>query len=139
MGITFDTLKSYRGKNITCEDVKNLTKQEAEAIYKKNYWDKLKGDQINSQSIAEILFDYGVLSGIGKASKVIQELVGVSADGVIGPKTIEAINNQDPKNLFDRIKMNRRSYFDQIVKNNPSQKRFLLGWNNRNNSFVFVS
>lgn len=136
-GITIYTLTAYRGHALTCQDVKNLTKEEAEKIYKKYYWDKIKGDDINSQSVAELLLDYAVHSGVTKASKVIQELVGVTVDGVIGAKTIQAINNQDPRNLFDRLKMNRKSYFDGIVRANPSQAKFLKGWNNRLNSFVF--
>lgn len=137
MGITQETLKSYRGKSVSVEDVKNLTKTEAEAIYKKNYWDKIKGDDITSQSVAELLFDYAVHSGVSKAAKSIQQLVGVTTDGVIGQKTIQAINEQEPKSLFERLKMNRKSYSDGIVRANPSQQKFLKGWNNRVNSFVF--
>lgn len=137
LGITLDTLKNYRNKATDCNDVKDLTKKEAEAIYKKNYWDKIKGDQISSQSVAELLFDYAVHSGISRASKVIQELVGVEADGVIGPKTVEAINKQDTKDLFERLKRNRKSYFDAIIRSNPSQKKFLKGWNNRVDKFIF--
>lgn len=137
MGITMDTLKAYRGKAVSVDDVKNLTKEEAIAIYKKNYWDKIKGDSINSQSLAELLFDYAVHSGVGKASKVIQTLVSVPSDGVIGPKTIEAINKQNAKDLFEKLKQNRKAFLESIVKNNPSQSKFLKGWLNRVNSFTF--
>lgn len=139
LGVTIPALKSFRGKSVTCTDIKNLTKGEAELIYKKNYWDKIKGDDIKSQSVAEFLADYAVHSGISKASKVVQELVGVNADGVIGPKTVDAINKQDSKTLFDKLKLNRRTYFEGIVRANPSQQKFLKGWMNRINSFVFKS
>lgn len=137
MGITRASLSSYRGKTVTCSDVRNVSKAEATNIYKKNYWDKIKGDDINSQNVANLLFDFAVNSGVNKASKSIQELVGVSQDGIIGSKTIEAINKQDAEELFNRLKQYRRSYYDAIVRNNPSQKAFIRGWTNRLNSFKF--
>lgn len=139
MGITIFTLEDYRNKPVICQDVKNLTKEEAGKIYKKNYWDKVSADNISSQSVAEFLFDYGVNSGINKAAKSLQSILGVVQDGNIGPKTIKAVNEHDPQKLFNGLKQNRIDFLNSIVRNNPSQKRFLNGWMNRVNSFTFSS
>lgn len=139
MGITQKTLEGYRGRKVTVDEVKNLTKYEATLIYKKNYWDKLKLDQVNSQSVADMLMDFAVNSGVSKAAKVVQGLVGVSQDGIIGPKTIEAINKENPKDLFQKLWDYRNNYYESIVRNNPSQKVFLKGWKNRLNRIEFTS
>lgn len=119
--------------------VKNLKSEEAKIIYKRLFWDKLKADDIKSQSVAEILFDFAVNSGVTLASKKIQYLVKVSQDGIIGNKTIEAINKLDPKSLFNSIKEIRIKYYKDIILNNPKLKIFEKGWMNRINSFKFKS
>lgn len=136
-GVTRFTLEDYRNHPVTCQDVKNLTKEEAGKIYKKNYWDTIGGDLITSQSVAEFLFDFGVNSGTGRAAKALQSILGVTQDGKIGPKTIKATNERDPKKLFEDLKQNRLDFVNSIVRNNPSQKKFLKGWTNRINSFIF--
>lgn len=60
-------------------------------------------------------------------------MLGVTADGIVGPKTLAAINSQDPKELFTKVYNARAAHFNAIVKNNPSQKKWLKGWMNRIN------
>ena len=77
--------------------------------------------------------------GSGKWGIIIpQRLLGVEADGVVGPLTIAAVNKQSPADLFARIKAARITFLNDIVKNNPSQKIFLKGWINRLNDLKFV-
>jgi lysozyme family protein len=58
-------------------------------------------------------------------------LLGVTADGIVGTKTVAAINND--KNIKTKIYNARKAYFEAIVKRNPSQKKWLNGWMNRIN------
>ena len=67
-------------------DIKNLTTDEAKAIYKKDYWDKIKGDNINSDEIAYEIFDTAVNMGVRTSSKIAQMVVGAYPDGFIGAK-----------------------------------------------------
>jgi lysozyme family protein len=124
--------------DIDVNDLKLITAQDAASIAKAHYWDKLKADQINNQSIAEFLVDFAYNCGVGTAAKKIQEVVGVTKDGVIGPDTLRVINSSNQHDTFDKLKQKRESYYRAIVAGNPSQAKFLKGWLNRNNSFKFT-
>ena len=61
-----------------------------------------------------------------------------SPDGIIGPKTLAAINSANPRELFDRLWQARKQFYLNIVKRDPTQKEFLNGWMNRLDSFQFA-
>lgn len=127
-GITQATLSAFRGKPVSESDVKNLTEQEAKMIYRSKYWNPLACDNIKSQIIATILFDQGVNKGITAAAKNIQEAVGVKVDGMIGPKTLAAINSKlDRETAFRFICISQEGYA-RIVQKDHTQARFLVGW-----------
>lgn len=123
--------------DIDVDDLKSITSQDAAIIYKRLYWDRIQGDNINSQSVATLLFDFAVNSGISKAVKVIQSILSLTPDGILGQKTISLINQSNAKNLFDILKIKREQYYRSIVQNNPSQSVFLNGWLNRLSKFQF--
>ena len=134
-GITIGTYRYYFGKAKTCDDLKKMTDEEWNHIFKVGYWDKWKADEINSQSIANIVVDYVWASGV-YGIKFFQRILCVVDDGIVGKKTIAALNGYKNQNdLFQKIWNRRKKHFDDIVKNNPSQKVFLKGWYNRLNSF----
>ena len=62
------------------------------AFYKSNYWDKVCGDNLKSQNIANILFDTAVLEGYTAAIKRAQNIVGVTANGVMSEELITKLN-----------------------------------------------
>lgn len=117
--------------------IKELKKDQARRIYKRLFWDPLQADNIQSQSVAEILFDFAVNSGVGTAARAIQKIVNVAQDGSIGPKTLSEINKKDAKQLFEEIKTFRKQFYSKIIANNPKLKVFQKGWNNRIESFKF--
>lgn len=125
--------------DIDVEDLKLSTEQDAMRISKKMYWDKIMGDQINSQTIAEFLFDWAYNSGVSTAVKYVQKFLPGIPDGIMGPKTIANINAENPEVLFDQLKVSRELFYRSIVSNNPTQEKFLKGWLNRNNTFEFIS
>lgn len=100
-------------------------------FYKTEFWDKMKLDQVTSQKIAEEMMVFGVNAGIGSAVKAAQKVVGVVADGVIGSKTIAALNSFDPKVFdveFDKAEI---AHYEMLVSKNPSFVKFINGWRNR--------
>ena len=102
-----------------------------EAFYKKEFWDKAKLDDVVSQQVANEIFIAGVNMGIKKAVMLAQKLVSVPQDGVVGPKTLKAINAYDDV-LFDEMyDILEKDYYDQIVVNNPSKRIYAKGWRNR--------
>lgn len=110
-------------------DIKNLTKDGAKAIYKIVYWDKVNGDQINDQNLATAVFDFAVNAGTGTAIKQIQKTLNVTVDGVLGPKTMAALNASS--GLSKSFAKRRARYYIDIVKNKPTQIEFLASWINR--------
>ena len=122
-------------------DMKLLSKDDFKFILRK-YWDKWQGDQIKNQSIANILVDW--YWGSGKWGIVIPQRIlgfkGKQCDGVAGKETLKRLNaeiDKDAEALFNKIFLARVKFLDDIVKNNPSQKRFIKGWKNRLNDFKF--
>lgn len=103
-------------------------------FYKVNFWDKIKGDSIISQRIAELLYDYSVHSG-KRATTSIQSILGLKQDGIIGNVTLSAINNSDEDCLFSQLK-NERLTFLVNLSEKQSQRKFRDGWISRVNSFV---
>ena len=138
-GVTLSTFRKYFGKSKTVNDLKNITNEQWQYIFKKGYWDRWKADLIKNQSIAELLVDWLYNSGVW-GIKYPQQVLGVVSDGVVGPKTIAAINSyQNQEELFNRLWNRRKKHYEDIVKKNPNQKVFLRGWMNRLNSFKYSS
>jgi lysozyme family protein len=84
------------------------------------------------------LVDWRWLSG-SYGIKIPQRLLGVVPDGVVGPKTIAAVNAADPKKLFDDIKAARVQYINDIIVKTPTNERFRRGWMNRLDAMRFES
>lgn len=135
-GVTLNTYRSYCGQEKTIKDLRNMSYGTWCDIMKDMYWDKCLADSIDNQSLAEILVDWCVNSGLVGLRKV-QEIVGTKPDGIAGPKTLAAINGADAKELFDRIMAARKQFFINIVKRNPNQRVFINGWMNRLLMFKF--
>ena len=135
-GVTLKTFQKYYGKERTVEDLKRITEDQWYHIFKSGYWDALQADEIDNQSIANILVDWAWGSGPKTAIRQIQGLLGVKIDGFVGPITLQAINEADPQSLLNLIVKRREAFYFTIVQNNPSQEVFLKGWLNRLRAFV---
>jgi lysozyme family protein len=85
-------------------------------VYKEEYWDKIGGDKINSQRIADTLVHWAWGSGISTPSKAIQNIVGTTPDGQIGDKTINAINNSNEPDTFAKIKQAHIDHWTNLLK-----------------------
>ena len=126
-GITLAELTEWRGRKQTKTDVKNLSKIEAKNIYKKKYWDPLNLDNVDDP-LATIIFDQAVNRGVWRVARELQGIVGVSKDGVIGPKTLSAINNFSARYLGFVFIKSAQLYYIDICKSDKSQLIFLSGW-----------
>lgn len=140
-GVTIGTYKEYRKKKglpePTVEDLKKLSDDEWIDILKTYYWDRWKADQIQNQSIANILVDWVWASGVHGIKKP-QVLLGVKADGIVGKATLAAINGYPSQHeLFDKIKQARLDFVNSICHSRPANEKFRCGWCNRINDFIF--
>lgn len=136
--------------DIDVDDLKLLTNEDVrDRVLVPHYWNRWKADTINDQKIANILVDWVWASG-SHGIKSPQRLLGVNVDGIVGPKTIEAVNFADPQSLFLAIYDERVKFINNIVERSVSeyekkigrkatetellkytQKRFRKGWLNR--------
>ena len=139
-GVTLGTLIDWRRKQgkpkPTVGELRVLRYSEWLAILKSVFWDPCKADSIVNQSIAEMLVDWRWVNGT-QAIRDAQTAFTLVPDGIIGPKTLAALNSTPAKTVFIRLKYAREASYRKIVQRNPSQQIFLKGWINRTNSIVF--
>jgi lysozyme family protein len=100
-------------------------------FYRLNYWDRIRGNEIADQQIAESIFNFGVNAGVGLAIKLAQVVAGATPDGGIGPKTIELLNRCTAKNFTASYALAKITRYAEICNRNRDQSKFLLGWINR--------
>jgi len=140
MGVTIATYRTYCRKKgrtePTCEDLKKITESEWQDIFKTMYWDKWKADCIDNQSIANILVDWIWASGYATI-KNVQGILKVDTDGIVGTRTLAALNFACQKYLFREIHDERIKFVEAIVARDTSQARFINGWKNRINYFKY--
>ena len=139
-GVTIGTFTQFcKGKGRpapSVQDLKNISDSDWKEIIKSLYWDRWKADDIKSQSVANILVDWVWASGV-HGIKRPQRLLGVIADGLVGSKTITALNALDAATVFKMIKEDRTKFVDEICKARPANERFRKGWLNRINSIKY--
>lgn len=135
-GVTIAVFRKYYGNYKTCNDLKNITDTQWLHILKTGYWDKMKADQIENQSIANLCVQMCWGSGPVTAIKKIQSCLGANPDGIVGPKTLALLNAPNRKATFDKLWNMRRTWFINIAKVGNNQK-FLKGWLNRLNDYKF--
>ena len=100
-------------------------------FYKVNFWDRVRGDELTNQAIAETIFNFSVNTGVSVAAKLAQLIVGVTPDGAIGTKTVERLNVCTAEKFLPAYALAKISRYAQICNKDRSQSKFLLGWINR--------
>ncbi len=136
--------------DIDVQDLKLISNKDVrDRVLKPAFWDRWKADRIKSQGVANILVDW--VWGSGKHGIVIpQRLLGVVPDGIVGEKTLAAVNAADPRQLFDAIFEARKKFLHDITNQSIARyerkigrkateaelkkhtnKRFIKGWLNR--------
>jgi lysozyme family protein len=117
-------------------NMQTISQIEAIAYYRAHYWKDLYS-QINSQLVAEKLFDMGVLMGVGTAVKLLQttlkSTIMIVPDGVFGPQTLTDVN-QVGDALLQSYRNMLLHHAVNIAGNAPNDSEFLHGWMNRINS-----
>lgn len=131
-GVTLTTWKSQGydkdgDGDIDVDDLRIITDEDALAILKRNYWNRWRADEIKDQSIANLLVDWVWSSGT-YGIKIPQRILGVTVDGIVGPKTLAAVNDGYALGTFRRLHNERREYLQRIVQINPTQRVHLNGW-----------
>ena len=127
LGVTKAVYDKWIGRESTEQEMRDLTPMDVAPIYKKNYWDKVRGDDLPG-GVDWCAFDWAVNSGSGRPAKAIQRAVGATTDGVIGPKTLQLVAEKDPKFINDYVYTVRQAFYESL----DDYKHFGRGWTRRN-------
>ena len=131
MGVTKRVYEEWVGYSVSENTMQNLKEEDVAPIYKKNYWNRIKGDQLPS-GLDLCVFDFGVNAGTGRAAKYLQKMVGATADGAIGPATLRAVETyvkqEGLKGAIEKYQKDRLAYYKKL----KHFKTFGKGWTRRN-------
>lgn len=97
------------------------------AFYETKFWHEIGGNAINSQAVANMACDWQVNSG-DNCTKALQRIVGVYPDGIVGPKTIAAINAMPETLLLTKLRQYRIDFYYDLVRRKPKNQKYLKGW-----------
>ena len=127
LGVTKRVYDKWIGRESTEQEMRDLTPDDVAPIYKKNYWDRVKGDSLPS-GLDWACFDWAVNSGSGRPAKAVQRAVGATQDGAIGNQTLGLIAEKDPKFIIDYVYTVRQAFYESL----DDYKHFGRGWSRRN-------
>lgn len=125
-GVTQETWEEYVGRPVTEEEMKNLTVQDVTPLYKKNYWNACRCDDL-PEGVDYAVFDLSVNSGVRRAAKTIQAVLGVVADGKIGPVTIAACEAANARDVATRVCEARLAFLQGL----PTWQYYSKNWSSR--------
>jgi lysozyme family protein len=125
-GVTIATFRRYVDQDGTIADLKALTVEQAGIVYRKQYWDAVRGDEL-PDGVDYAVFDFAVNSGPGRAAKYLQATVGAAPDGSIGPATLKAVKAKSPDVIIDTLCDKRRDFLEGLA----GWTRFGKGWSSR--------
>jgi len=108
------------------EDIRNMTKARAGAIYRRDFWDKVKCDDL-PMGVDLVVFDAAVNSGPSRSAKWLQSACDVRQDGVVGPNTVKAANMLSTVNVINRALMHRLAFLQSLA----TWATFGRGWQSR--------
>ena len=128
LGVTKRVYEEHGGT----KDMKDLEFEDVAPIYKKSYWDRVKGDELPA-GLDLCVFDFGVNAGTGRAAKYLQTMIGTVADGGIGPNTLRALDEyvslHGINETIENYQANRQRYYEKL----KTFETFGRGWTRRVN------
>ena len=130
MGVTKRVYEEWVGYGVSEHTMQNLKEEDVAPIYKKNYWDKVKGDDL-PEGLDLCIFDFAVNAGPGRAAKFIQRLVGTTVDGGIGPNTLKCIDDYVKKSSVDETIEKYQSMRQEYYEGLSTFETFGRGWTRR--------
>lgn len=113
LGVTQRVWEEWTGKPATEADMRSLTVEMVSPLYKKRYWDAVRGDDLPS-GVDLCVFDCAVNAGVGRASKFLQQAVGVNADGQIGPMTVAATTSKPANEVIEAFCNLRETHYKSL-------------------------
>jgi lysozyme family protein len=126
LGVTKATWENWVGRESDEAEMRGLTPEKIEPLYKKKYFDAVRGDEL-PVGLDYLMFDFAVNAGAGRAIKTLQTAVGVTPDGGFGPMTMAAVQAVDPIELIERFSQAKENFYRSLT----TFATFGKGWLNR--------
>jgi lysozyme family protein len=126
LGVTKATWESWVGREVDEAEMRRLTADKVEPLYKERYFDAVRGDELPI-GLDYLMFDFAVNAGAGRAIKILQSAVGVTPDGGFGPMTMAAVQAVDPNELIERFSQAKEDFYRSLT----TFATFGKGWLNR--------
>jgi lysozyme family protein len=126
LGVTKRVWEEWVGRESNEKEMRSLTPDMVESLYKRKFWDACKCDDLPN-GIDYLVFDFAVNAGPGRSAKILQTAIGVPADGGIGPITLAAVNAQEPDVLIEKFSQAKEDFYRSL----NTFDTFGKGWLNR--------
>jgi lysozyme family protein len=126
LGVTKATWEGWVGREVDEAEMRGLTAEKVEPLYKERYFDAVRGDEL-PMGLDYLMFDFAVNAGAGRAIKTLQTAVGVTPDGGFGPMTMAAVQAVDPVELIERFSQAKEDFYRSLT----TFATFGKGWLNR--------
>ena len=126
LGVTKRVWEEWVGRESNEKEMRSLTPEMVEPLYKRKFWDACKCDDMPT-GVDYLVFDFAVNAGCGRSAKILQTAVGVPADGGIGPITLAAVKAQDPVEQVEKFSQAKEDFYRSL----NTFETFGKGWLNR--------
>jgi lysozyme family protein len=123
LGVTKRVWETWVGKTVSEADMRALTPATVAPMYRKQYWDAVKGDELPS-GLDYLMFDFAINTGVSRAIRTMQKAIGTTPDGAIGPKTMQALRDADPDALIAKFSDEKEAFYRSL----PTFATFGKGW-----------
>ena len=127
LGVTKRVYEEWGGT----KDMRDLTQEDVAPIYEKNYWGRAKCDHLPS-GLDLAVFDWAVNSGVGRAAKKLQTMIGTEADGGIGPNTLRTLDEYIEHHGIEETLKNYKAIRQKFYESLSTFDTFGKGWTKRN-------
>jgi len=126
LGVTRNVWRDWVNRDVDEAEMRSLTPELVTPLYKQRYWDACHCSDL-PRGVDYAVFDSAVNMGSGRAAKLLQAALGVTADGSIGRATIAAATAADPVELLEAFSLGKEAFYQSL----PTFATFGKGWLNR--------
>ena len=126
LGVTKRVWEEWVGRESNEKEMRSLTPEMVEPLYKRKFWDACKCDDLPS-GIDYLVFDFAVNAGVGRSAKILQTAVGATPDGGIGPMTLASVNAIPEAELIEKFSQAKEDFYRSL----NTLETFGKGWLNR--------
>ena len=123
-----DAERDPYGIEPTADGIRGMSKQQAKKVYRGVFWDEMKLDGVKEQEVADKIMDAGVNMGPQIPVRIAQRVAGAEVDGIVGPKTLKAINKMKGKEFLVAYRQGLEDRYRGLAANKLVLKKYLDGW-----------